>query len=187
MSAGKDLKKNQVQRETADCLDSRQCCSMCHDGGWLTVCVFPGHFLWLKLKKTMLLNYNNTPQHVAACVLFPISFFVVIEHNLSSKSQTFSHHCQGDKLLVLSHILWAVVPVTVNVGALQLLNSVTLFSGRSMHHSQQPHAVWAIITERCRCSQRTQALLTQSMHCFNNQRCSLPPFPLCLFLANPHV
>lgn len=155
---------------------------------WVTDCVcFPRSLSLAEVKKTMLLNYNNTPQHVAACVLFSISFFVVIEHNLSSKLQTFSYHCQGGELLVLSHILCAVVPVTANVGALQLLNSVTLFSGRSMHHSQQPHAVWAIITERCRCSQRTQALLTQSTHCFNNQRRSLPPFPLCLFLANPHV
>lgn len=151
------------------------------------MCVFPCHFFWLKLKKrccsTIIISLNML-LHV---FYLPSLFFVVIEHNLSNKLQTFSHHCQGDELLILSHILCAVVPVTVNVGALQLLNSVTLFSGRSTHHSQQPHAVWAIITERCRCSQRTLALLTLSRHCFNNQRRSLPPFPLWLFPANPHV
>lgn len=63
------------------------------------------------------------------CPISLLFFLVIIEYNLEHELQTFSHHCRRDELFILSHILCAVVPVTVNVGALQMLNRVTLFSG----------------------------------------------------------
>lgn len=81
----------------------------------------------------------------------------------------------------LAPIRCTVVPATVNVVVLRMLNSVTSLSGWSVHHSQCP-MLFGHYKALLHPVPTTQALLKPSTDCPNNQRHSLLPFPHLLYL-----
>lgn len=77
----------------------------------------------------------------------------------------------------LAPTLCTVVPVTVNVGVLRMLNSVTSLPGWSVHHSQYP-MLFGHSKALLHPLHTTQALLKPSTDCLNNQSfiATLPSF-----------
>lgn len=129
---------------------------------------------------------------VSTCLL-PVTHSQVIQRTIVSVFKIIKHKAilaitlqPTQKQTVypsLAPTLCTVVPVTVNVGVLRILNRVTSLLGWSVLHSQCP-MLFGHYKVLLHPVHTTQALLNPSTDCLNNQRHSLLPF-LHLFSLYP--